>query len=696
MNTTPNDDKWFWVSSLPPKGDITATTKKVTLNFDFALRNRSVNEVIVSLPVGSTATDLVSAKDCGYIEFTVGSDNNPVDNSPWWKATSNIKSNAYEVTLKARDGHKTDRLLLTLSDVNMNDAPGTATITAKLSDGTHQSVTVEKQQSDGKPRIKSFTATGQMATTQTKYVKNHPIHLDWNATDITESRLTLSGGPLGTKELPSTQRSYPENGIPNALTLTEDTTFNLNATSAEGKSLSLEVAGADYQFSNLTVTHNLTVTENIVHTQEYWLNEPLTLTAEADGYYTINLTTYRRLLGVFPPTIGGSPTPNTIKIVTPNNGQGLTFHKGSTNTPFTIFTPKGSTITITSSSLVTVDDWTKLAKATITWTGPEPTTMPPSNTPPYDKFSMAKELPFYFDGGVFDEIKTEPREYVTKELHEANLIRISSDYRGRFNDYCAVQTNFRWYDHLSCVVGRAVWLSSKRRASMVFLGGSPSDVDYIRETATVDEDIRELSLPQFLPIKSKMPTKCDLSKVAYEWHMKSESEGEVFDDNGAVRGDGSMTNVEIEIPRNDDVVLSVGVPGASRVYAAKVSPQDGSTKVSKVPLKSIYGTRYAGVSYYFECNKDFTNPWIFGGFEKASVSEPGKANPLGVISGDRFELKDGDIDVSDSKITVKGQPLSWEEGTELVLLRTRLGFKNLFLTKDGIFANGELQTNPDD
>ncbi|WP_367141094.1 MULTISPECIES: hypothetical protein, partial [Streptomyces] len=332
-------------TTTPPQVTASGTTPSViTLDLDLALRSIPIHYATITLPLGDGETDLLEQKDATYIkpELLLGV-------SESWELRTNTTSTTYTVKLTPlKNPHTTEYLHLTLNNIKTNKKKGTAAVVLDLNHTDNNS------KPQAKTRItkyeSGFGIRNFNAGLYTAIPHNGTARLTWQATD-TDSFTLKDDNPDPGKQLSitlgSNERSHTITKI------TRDTKFTLTAANRNNlndkqtKEFTLKVLQPDATFDNLTVTGTFKPPQQQTTTQKYWLNQPLTLTPQHDGYYTITLTGHRRLLGLFPPTPAARTLPpTTIKITTPNKGTTQTLTTTGT-TPLTLYTPAHTTLTLT-------------------------------------------------------------------------------------------------------------------------------------------------------------------------------------------------------------------------------------------------------------------------------------------------------------------------------------------------------------
>ncbi|MFC5802204.1 hypothetical protein [Streptomyces formicae] len=409
MNAT---DPQLVLTPVPPGP---AAGSKVTLRLDFRLHRQPVTQIVLSLPVGGDDTDLLADESAGRgVKTRLGTDEytkSDKSKAPVWQIDGGkLIGKAWTYTLTPAKGSKTDHLTLTLADISLNSKPSdksataNATITASIAidgQGTKKAEATILKSGPGLA-LDNFCATGNRKgedqNNPVMVLAGRPFRLTWTAKDADSFNLAW-----GTKSvnLPGSQRSYPPDPADTKakLAITEATSFKLTAHNTKDpdatKQIFLTVPEPDGEYTDLTVIQKLALPSSKSTTHEYWLNKELTLTAPSDGYYTISLTTHRRLLGVYPPTPAKYPEPTAITVKSPDYAP-VSYTVGNTEKPLSIFAAKDTSISLTG-KLASIDDWTKLTQATVTWTGAlEGTALPPVGTP-YDIFPIAVTRPIYND-----------------------------------------------------------------------------------------------------------------------------------------------------------------------------------------------------------------------------------------------------------------------------------------------------------
>ncbi|MEU2430403.1 hypothetical protein ABZ611_12960 [Streptomyces sp. NPDC007861] len=410
MNAT---DPQLVLTPVPPGP---AAGSKVTLRLDFRLHRQPVTQIALSLPVGGEETDLLADENaCRGVKTRLGTDEytkSDKSKAPVWQIDGGkLIGKAWTYTLTPAKGFKTDHLTLTLADISLNSKPSDKNATANAAITASVAIDGQGTKSAAATILKSgpglaldnFCATGNRKgedqNNPVMVLAGRPFRLTWTAKDADSFNLAWGTNSVN---LPGSQRSYPPDPADTKvkLAIKEATSFKLTAHNTNTKDpdatkqIFLTVPKPDGEYTDLTVTGKLTpLPPPKPTTHTYWLNSKLTLTAGSDGYYSINLTTYRRLLGVFPPTPAKYAEPTTITIQSPDH-DAVSFTAGNTETPLTIFAAKGTVISL-AAAVATIDDWTRLPQAVVTWTGrqPDSATLPTS----YGTFPSAEVKPLYED-----------------------------------------------------------------------------------------------------------------------------------------------------------------------------------------------------------------------------------------------------------------------------------------------------------
>lgn len=748
----------IFLTTNPP--EVCASAVLADLKFDLRLHNLPVTKLTLTLPVGNGQEHLVAPGKEGLIQCTRDMDANwTIEKIP----AKTADSLTYTLTARQAGGpHKTDHLHFELIDVHVNTMDGKSkiTLTTYTDDASKPTGTavlaLEKRKSGVLVNNLRATAT-KSGEHGTQVWKDKPIRLTWDAQDV--EHLLLKQGSESIPLHPW-QRSYPDPIDPDAkpLKLTKPTNFTIEARGKDNHknpqtanaNLFLSVYEPDGDYTDLTVTGNMKVVSHKEKTRQYWLNEPLTLTAQDDGYYTITLATFRRLLGVFPPTVGGKCTRSTIKI------QNSTFSVVNDSKPITIFAPKDTKLTITSPPLERINDWTKLTKATIAWAGVEPsTTTLPETTQRYNKFPMAKKIPFYAMTVDIEHKKNQKVQFVKKAVITAGN---STGFAFGLNVSGSIACNYTYK------YGQAIWLSNDTKAGVALFGGanrSGSGINCISESleskskitdiaywdirksedndylefdksappryVVVNESIREDATGDKIHVRAEGVTSNnasnDLDRIAYEF-TNVQIEYPIFVSNSkrwpvygvdlarkypawirlkrigiGIGADGGLhcsraTLVDPSVPsdRRQDLAHrgdSDMLEGIFRPSQFTHSGDEGSLKIYKV-----YG------DMCFESN--FNNLTEEKGTQSLHLDEGWTKHSVKDIENDEFSI-DGRIRVRSDEVSVmhkgKYEKIDWKEGGEVELM-SELDHKSnrtsFSVSNKGIYASGICLTNLDE
>ncbi|MEU2433844.1 hypothetical protein ABZ611_30875 [Streptomyces sp. NPDC007861] len=333
------------LSAITEPAFLTAGAGDATIKI--SLFKPTANTITVTLPIGNGAPHLIAtgkAAQIGETELT--------DDSGWTLSHPQPTTDTYTCTLTGTT--TPEFLLLTLRHVPVNNTPGTVTI--KATGGIEGECTVLKYPDQF--TLENFTA---YPTT----IKNGgDVNLSWNASKAKSLNLKY-----GTRQETVTGAKRTITGIH------EPTTFLLEA-ATEGDltaalTTNVQVTEPDLTFHNLTTKKLILTKKPVTTTRTRYLDAPLTLTAPADGYFTVKLSAYTRLLGYFPPVLDktNSKLLHTIKL-SDTHGASSFVTQPNPDHPTTFFTPAGTALTITPNKAI--DFFTTLTSATVTWTGSNP------------------------------------------------------------------------------------------------------------------------------------------------------------------------------------------------------------------------------------------------------------------------------------------------------------------------------------